>query len=265
MTGHVYFIGAGPGDPELITVKGKRLIGEADLVLYADSLVHPGIVSAARREARVIGTSGLPLGEIVGLMVDTARAGGGVARVHSGDPSIYGAIHEQMAVLEEEAIPYTIVPGVSSAFAAAARLGIEFTVPEVSQTVVFTRVAKRTATPEGERLARTASGGGTIVLFLSATSVDTAVKELLAAGFHPDTPAAIAYRVTWEDERLIRCHLGDLAATLRAERITRHALLIVGRALNLALRPGGLRSHLYREDYSHLFRKGRRTDGRGAE
>ena len=256
MTGHVYFIGAGPGDPELITVKGRRLIREADLVLYADSLVHPAVVAEARPGARVVGTARLPLGEILGLMVAAARAGGVVARVHSGDPSIYGAIHEQMAALAAEGIPYTIVPGVSSAFAAAARLGIEFTVPEVSQTVVFSRVAKRTAMPEGEALRRTASGGGTIVLFLSATSAARAVEELLAAGFDRETPAAVVQRATWEDEQVVRCRLGDIPAELRRRGITRHALLVVGRALDPALLQGGLRSSLYREEYSHLFRKG---------
>lgn len=262
MTGHVHFIGAGPGDPDLITVLGRRLISEADLVLWADSLVHPGVVAAARPDARVIGTARLPLGEIVGLMVEQARAGGLVARVQSGDPSIYGAIHEQMAALAAAGVPHSIVPGVSSAFAAAARLGIELTVPEVSQTVVFARVPRRTAAPEGEELRRSASGGGTVVLFLSAVSARRAVEELLAAGFAPDTPAAVAHRVTWEDERIVRCRLADLPATLRQHGITRHALLIVGRALDPALPGDGLRSHLYREDYSHLFRRGRRS-GRG--
>lgn len=258
MTGHVYFVGAGPGDPELLTVKGRRVISEADLVLFADSLVHPGVAALARPEAEVLGTAALTLPEIVARMVAAARQGKIVARVQSGDPSMYGAIHEQMAALEAEGIPYTIIPGVSSAFAAAARLGIELTVPGISQTVIFTRVAKRTDGPPAERLSQVARAAGTVVLFLSATTVDQVVAELLAAEWPPTTPAAIAYRVGWEDEQILRCPLSALPKTLREARITRQALLLVGRCLDPELRRPTVRSRLYRADHSHLYRKGQR-------
>jgi precorrin-4 C11-methyltransferase len=251
--GVVYFIGAGPGDPDLLTVKGRRLIEQADLVVWADSLIHPDLLALARPEAEVVGSAALTLEQIVDRLVQAARAGRRIARLQSGDPSIYGALCEQQVALTRAGVAYEIVPGVSSAFAAAARLGTELTVPDVAQTVILTRLANRTTTvPNTERLRDLARHGATLVLFLSASVVEQAVQELLAGGYPAETPAAVVYRATWPDEQVIRGTLADIAPALRAARLTKQALILVGPALDPA---NAGRSHLYRPDYTHLFRK----------
>src|SRR5258708_19045908 len=189
--GVVYFIGAGPGDPELLTVKGRRLIETADLVVWADSLVHPDVAALARTDAEMLGSSSLTLEQITQTLVAASRAAKRIARVQSGDPSLYGAIHEQQVLLERAQVPYEIVPGVSSAFAAAARLSAELTVPDVAQTVIFTRVANRTTTvPSNERLSELAHRGATLVIFLSASVIEKVVEELLAVRGSKGPPAA---------------------------------------------------------------------------
>jgi precorrin-4/cobalt-precorrin-4 C11-methyltransferase len=257
VTGKVYFIGAGPGDPELLTLKGRRLIGEADLVICADSLVHPGVCGFARPGAEVLGSSGLTLEEVWARMLAACQAGLTVARVHSGDPSLYGALHEQRVRLEAAGIPYEIVPGVSSAFAAAAVLGAELTVPDIAQTVIFTRRPSRTTRPPNEDLRALSRHGVTLVIFLSVASMRAVVTDLLAGGYPPDTPVAVVYRVTWEDERVLRGTLADIAAQVRAAKIAKQALVLVGPAIDPALHQRGaaLRSHLYSGDFSHLFRQ----------
>jgi precorrin-4/cobalt-precorrin-4 C11-methyltransferase len=268
VTGKVYFIGAGPGDPELLTLKGRRLIGEADLVIYADSLVHPGVCAFARPGVEVIGSSGLTLEQVWDRMLTACRGGQTVTRVHSGDPSLYGALHEQVVRLEAAGIRYEIVPGVSSAFAAAAALGAELTVPEVAQTVIFTRRPSRTTRPPNEDLRALAEHGATLVIFLSVASMRAVVADLRAGGYPPETPVAVVYRVTWHDERVLRGTLAGIAAQVRAAKITKQALILVGPALDPALRRNGadLRSHLYSGDFSHLFRQAwparRRTSDR---
>ncbi|HZU05773.1 MAG TPA: precorrin-4 C(11)-methyltransferase [Chloroflexota bacterium] len=260
MLGKVYFIGAGPGDPELLTLKGRRLLGEADLVIYADSLVHPAVCAFARPDAEVVGSAGLTLEEVWERMYAACQAGRTVARLHSGDPSLYGALHEQLVRLEAAGIPYEIVPGVSSAFAAAAALGAELTVPGLVQTVIFTRRPHRTARPPNEDLRALARHGATLVLFLSAASIEAVVAELQAGGYPPDTPAAVVYRVTWEDQQILRGTLADIASQVRAARITRQALILVGTALDPALRQwaGERRSRLYCGEFSHRFRPRKR-------
>jgi precorrin-4/cobalt-precorrin-4 C11-methyltransferase len=265
VVGKVYFIGAGPGDPELLTLRGRRLIGEADLVLYADSLVSPEILAFARPGAEVVPTAELTLETIVERMLAAGRAGQIVARVHSGDPSLYGALHEQLVWLEREGLPYEIVPGVSSAFAAAAVLGAELTVPEVAQTVIFTRLPSRTVGVEGERLRELARHGATMAIFLSVTTIERVVAELLAGGYPPDTPAAVVYRATWPDQQVIRSRLDQIGARTRAAGFKRQALILVGRALDQAIRQsaGALRSRLYAPDHAHVFRPG--ASGAGPE
>jgi precorrin-4/cobalt-precorrin-4 C11-methyltransferase len=254
MSGHVYFIGAGPGAPDLITVRGRDLIRIADLVIYADSLVDPRLCQYARPDAEVIGSSTLILEEILERMVTAARAGQVVARLQSGDPSIYGAIHEQIVRLDEAGVPWTIVPGVSSAFAAAAALGAELTVPEVAQSVIMTRVAGRaSAVPEGENLRSMAAHCTSLVLFLSVNYITRVVRELLAGGYPIDTPVAVVHRVTWPDEEIIRGTLGDIACKARAAKWHKQALILVGPAL--AEGADERRSRLYSGDYSHLFRQ----------
>jgi precorrin-4/cobalt-precorrin-4 C11-methyltransferase len=256
-TPRVYFIGAGPGAPDLITVRGREVIARADVVIYADSLVHPGVAAYARSDAEVYGSAARTLEETVAIMFDAARAGKIVARVHSGDPSIYGAMQEQIGLLEREGVPYEIVPGVCSAFAAAAALGAELTVPDVTQTVIFTRHAGRTGVPEREGLPSLAAHGASLVLFLSVTMVEKAVEELIAGGYPPETPAAAVYRVTWEDELILRGTLADIAGQVKQSKLQLHTLILVGHAL--AARDGvERRSNLYNPAYSHRHRKGRR-------
>ncbi len=265
MTGIIYFIGAGPGDPELLTLKGRRLIGEADLVIYADSLVHPGIRAFARPDAEIVGSASLTLEEVWERMAAACAAGQTVARVHSGDPSLYGALHEQLVRCEAAGIAYEIVPGVSSAFAAAAALGAELTVPGIAQTVIFTRRPSRTDRPANEDLRALASHGATLVLFLSVASMGAVVADLQAGGYPPETPVAVVYRATWEDQVVVRGTLADIAAAVRAARFTKQALVLVGPALDPALRQHAAdrRSHLYSGDFSHLFRQARRAEPHG--
>ncbi|MDW8144987.1 MAG: precorrin-4 C(11)-methyltransferase [Roseiflexaceae bacterium] len=262
VTGTVYFIGAGPGAPDLITVRGRDILAQADLILYADSLVDDGLPAAwARADAQIIGTAAMHLEQIVSLMRDAARAGQVVARLHSGDPSLYGAIHEQMAALDELGIPYEIVPGVTAAFAAAARLGVELTVPEVVQTVIFTRASGRTPMPPGEELHRLAAHGASLAIYLSITRIQRVVDELLAGGAYTrETPVAVLHRVSWPDETIIHGTLGDIVAKVKSAGFTRQALILVSLALDPALkRTDRATSWLYDRTYTHRFRHGEQS------
>lgn len=264
----VYFIGAGPGDPELLTVKGQRLIQRADIIIYADSLVHPGICIGARPEAEIYGSSTLPLERILKLMIGAARAGKVVARVQSGDPGLYGAIHEQMVALDRAGIRYEIIPGVSSAFAAAAALGAELTVPEIAQSLIFTRVGGRTGLPPNEQLAAFARHGTTMALFLSIAMIDRVVAELLAGGYPPETPVAVVHRVTWEDQSILRGTLATVTGQVREAKLAKQALIMVGPVFDPQLHQQAAEnhSHLYDATYTHMFRKGTwRRDGGAAE
>lgn len=261
--GTVYFVGAGPGAPDLITIRGRDLIAAADLLVYADSLVDVALATFARADARVVGSSTLTLEKTLTLIIDAAQRGEVVVRLHSGDPALYGAMHEQTVALRAAGVPYQVVPGVSSAFAAAAAFGIELTVPGIAQTVIMTRAQGRaSAVPARESLRQLAAHGTTLVLFLSAAIIHRAVEDLIAGGYAPDTPAAIAYRVSWEDEALFRCPLNEVEATLRTHTITRQALVLVGPALALEYAPdfaADARSRLYDPAYTHLFRRGEAT------
>ena len=262
--GKVYFIGGGPGDPELLTLKAKRLIETADVVIYADSLVHPAIVDFAREGAEVHGSKDLDLDQIMELTLRAVAEGKTVARIQSGDPSIYGAMLEQVRVLEGAGVDYEIIPGVSAAFAAAARLKAELTVPDVTQTVIMTRAQGRIAMPPREQLQDLAAHGCSLIIFLGITRMPRIVRDLEAAGYPTDTPVAIVYRVGWEDEQIIRGTLADIAGKVREAKITRQALIFVGRAVDPALRDPNLlaeeefaSSHLYSGSYTHLFRRSR--------
>lgn len=261
--GKVYIVGGGPGDPELLTLKAKRIIESADLVIFADSLVPPEVVEFAKEGAQVIGSKELNLDEIMELELTAVHEGKIVARVQSGDPSIYGAILEQMRILDKEDIDFEIIPGVSAAFAAAAVLRSELTVPEKSQTVIFTRMEGRVAMPEGEQLKDLAAHGCTMVIFLSITRMTKVVRELTSSGYTEDTPVAVVYRVGWPDELVIRGTLKDIAGKVRAAKITLQALIIVGDAVNPGLDAAGAVSHLYSSDYTHRYRKGSGTQASG--
>ena len=261
--GKVYIVGGGPGDPELLTLKAKSVIESADVIIYADSLVHPAIVEFAKPGAEIHGSKTLNLEEIMDLTLQAVRQGRTVARIQSGDPAIYGAILEQMRLLEEAGVDYEIIPGVSAAFAAAARLKVELTVPGGSQTVIMTRAEGRISMPPGEQLRDLAAHGSTLIIFLSITRMFTVVRQLLEAGYTESTPVAVVYRVGWPDEKVIRGTLSDIAAKVRDAKFTLQALILVGEAMDPALlhqvptsANGAASSHLYSSDYTHLYRRG---------
>jgi precorrin-4/cobalt-precorrin-4 C11-methyltransferase len=245
----VYFVGAGPGDPELITVRGKRLLEGAEVVIYAGSLVNPAVLQYAAK-ASLYDSSALTLEEIVDLMERSVAQGKTVVRLHSGDPTVYGAIQEQIERLEERGIPYEIVPGVSSFTSAAAVLGKELTSPGLSQTVILTRAAGRTPVPEAESLASLAGHRCTLCLFLSSRRLKEAAREL-AQGYGEDAPAALVYRASWPDQKVLVGTLKDLPSAARAQGIDRTALLLVGGFLSVK----GRRSKLYHPDFYHGFRR----------
>lgn len=255
--GPVIFVGAGPGDPELITVKGQRALARAQVVVYAGSLVSPAALGWADPSAELIDSASLALEAIVAHLVRGYRAGRRVVRVHSGDPALYGAIQEQMAALDREKVPYGVIPGVTAAFAAAAELKRELTLPEVTQTLILTRAPGRTSVPEREALARLAQHRATMAVYLSVHLVDEVVRELLT-GYPPETPAVVAYRVSWPEERFIIGSLAELPAQVKAAGITRQALILVGPTLGPE-EPEAL-SKLYDRAFSHGWREGRAED-----
>jgi precorrin-4/cobalt-precorrin-4 C11-methyltransferase len=250
----IHFIGAGPGDAELITVKGARLLREADVVVYAGSLVDLELVRTYAPQAQVWDSAGMTLEETTKVLAEAVAAGKRAVRLHTGDPSIYGAIQEQMAELDLLCIGYAVVPGVTSAFAAAAALRQELTLPEVSQTVILTRIAGKTQVPEREKLSEISRLGATLVIYLSVSMVEKVVAELLQGAYTPETPVAVVAKASWPDEQVVEGTLADIAAKVRAAGIDRQALIIVGDVL--AVRREGLRakSLLYDRGFSHGFR-----------
>ena len=251
----VHFIGAGPGAPDLITLRGLALIERSQVCLYAGSLVPEAVVARAPAGARVIDTSALTLDEIVTEMRGAHGRGEEVARVHSGDLSLYGAIGEQMRRLDALGIPYDLTPGVPSFAAAAAALGVELTLPEVAQTVILTRTAVRASPmPAGEDLATLAKSGATLAIHLSIANLARVVRELEPV-YGPDCPAAVVHRASWPDQQIIRGTLGTIRAAVKEAGITRTALILVGRVLGAA---HFSESRLYAPDHSHVFRPRKR-------
>jgi precorrin-4/cobalt-precorrin-4 C11-methyltransferase len=249
--GKVWFIGAGPGALELLTIRGAKLIGEADVVIWARSLVNEGVLEHARPGAEIVESTTIPLEGVREIYERAVVEDLKVARVHSGDPSIYGAVMEQIELCEEFGLEWEIVPGVSSLGAAAAAIGRELTVPEISQSVILTRRASRTPMPEGEGIKDFAVHGTTMAIFLSAARPSALQSELLEGGYAPHTPCAVVYKASWPDELVIECRLDELAGRIREAGFTRQALIIVGPGLAA----GGTRSHLYSPHFSHMFRK----------
>jgi precorrin-4/cobalt-precorrin-4 C11-methyltransferase len=246
----VYFIGAGPGDADLLTVKGKALIEEADVIVYAGSLINPEILKYAKKEALLYDSSGMTLEEITRVMVEAAKQGRTVVRLHSGDPSLYSALGEQVRALAGEGIECRVVPGISSFQAAAASLGLEYTVPGVVQTVILTRISGRTGVPMKESLRELAKHKASMCIFLSAHRIKKVVEELLES-YSPSTPAAVIYRASWKDERVIRGSLAEIAD--KAKDVKRTALILVGDFLE----PPEARSRLYDADFEHGYRRKR--------
>ena len=254
MSSQVSFVGAGPGAADLITIRGARLLRHAEVVVFAGSLVDRQLVARFAASAAVYDSAGMTLPEVIQVMADAAVAGKSVVRLHTGDPSIYGAIQEQMEALDELGITYQVVPGVTSAFAAAAALKQELTLPEVSQTVIFTRMEGRTPVPENEQLNKIAAIGATLVIYLSVGMIDQVVEQLLQGAYCPETAAAVVCRASWEDEQAVTGSLADIAGKVREAGIDRQALIIVGDVL--AARREGLkaRSLLYDGGFAHGFR-----------
>ena len=249
----IHFIGAGPGAADLITVRGARLLGEADVIIYAGSLVNPALLDGRKEGCAVYDSASMTLEEVLEVMRAAERRGETTVRLHTGDPSLYGAIREQMDALDREGISYDVTPGVSSFSGAAAALEAEYTLPDVSQSVIITRMAGRTPVPEGEQLRKLASHGCTMVLFLSTGLLERGEEELQAGGYAPDTPAAIVYKATWPEEKVCRCTVSTLARTARENRITKTALITVGHFLGNSYE----RSKLYDPAFTHGCRKGK--------
>ena len=247
----VHFVGAGSGAADLITLRGKRLLETADVVIYAGSLVNPELLEYTRSDCEIYNSAFMTLDELIKVMEQAENNGKTVIRLHTGDPSVYGAIREQMDRLDLLGIAYDVCPGVSSFCGAAAALKAEYTLPDVSQTVILTRMSGRTPVPERESIESLASHNATMVIFLSTGMLDELSERLIKGGYTADTPAAIVYKATWKDEKMFRCTVGTLAQTAKDNNITKTALITVGYFL------GDIRSlsKLYSADFETEFRK----------
>ncbi|MEA3385939.1 MAG: precorrin-4 C(11)-methyltransferase [Thermodesulfobacteriota bacterium] len=247
----VHFIGAGPGDPELITVKGQKCIQNADLVLYTGSLVPKEVVVCTKEDAVVVDSSSMTLDETHAMILKTAKSGGMVARVHTGDPSLYGAIKEQMVLLDQDGVSYEVIPGVTAAFAAAAAARVSFTLPEKTQSLIFTRLGGRTPMPEKESLKELARSHSSMAIYLSSTNPETVEKALMEGGYPEDTPVVIGYRIGQPDQRLITTSISLLARDVKQAGINKQAVFLI--------LPGQqddpIFSRLYSRDFSHGFRQ----------
>lgn len=251
--GKVVFVGAGPGAPDLISVRGARVIAEADIVVWASSLVHPDIIAAAREDAEIIDSASVPLEALEPVYARARAENLLVARVHTGDPSIYGATAEQRDLCDRIGIAHETVPGISAFSAATARMDAEITVPEVSQSLVLTRLeGGRTPMPDGETIRGFAAHGATMAIYLSAARSNTLQAELLAGGYPPETPCIVGYQVTWPDELMLRCRLDALSETMKQHKLWKHTVILVGPAL--AEGPIEARSHLYHPGFRHEYR-----------
>lgn len=247
----VSFVGAGPGDPELVTVKGQKRIREADLIIYAGSLVPKELITEVKDSVKIFDSSSMTLDETHSMILEAVRQGGAVARVHTGDPSLYGAIKEQMALLDKDGVAFEIIPGVTVAFAAAAAAKVSFTLPETVQTLIITRLGGRTLVPERERLKYLARHMASIAVYLSSEEPEKMVKELIEGGYPEDTPVIIAYRVGWPDELIISTRLESVVSETKNAGIKRQAVFLIlpGQDNEPAF------SKLYNPKFSHGFRK----------
>ena len=253
----VYFIGAGPGDKELITVKGMKLLQKADSIIYAGSLVNPGLLDFAKTGCEVHDSAKMTLEEVIEVMLENEKRGLVTARLHTGDPSIFGAIKEQIDLLTENGVAFEIVPGVSSYAGAAAVLGAEYTLPGVSQTVILTRMEGRTPVPERESISKLAKIGASMAIFLSGGMLPELSAELLEGGYPKDTPAAIVYKATWPDQKIMRTTVEGLPETGAKNNISKMAIVLVGNFLD-----GNYgRSFLYNPEFTHGYRTGLQRQG----
>jgi precorrin-4/cobalt-precorrin-4 C11-methyltransferase len=249
----ISFIGAGPGDPDLMTIKGKRLVDEADVIVYAGSLVNPAVLSGAKKDAKIYNSALMNLDEVIEVMGAAEKEGKKVVRVHTGDPAVYGAHREQMDRLDKLGITYEVVPGVSSVFACAAALKKEFTLPSVSQTVILTRMEGRTPMPSGEKLKDLASHHATMAIFLSIGFLDEMTEQLIEGGYSPETPVAVVYKASWPDQKILIGTLSDIEAKVKEAGITKTALTLVGDFLGNEYEL----SKLYDPEFTTEFRQGK--------
>ena len=247
----IRFIGAGPGDPELLTIKGKRYIDEADVIVYAGSLVNPEVLKDAKEGAKIYNSATMTLEEVIDVMAEAEQKGLHVVRVHTGDPAIFGAHREQMDRLDALGIEYEVIPGVSSFLGVAAVLKKEYTLPNVSQTVILTRMEGRTAMPEGEKLRDLAKHHATMIIFLSISMIEKLAEEL-SEEYGEDTPVAVVYKATWDDQKIVRGTLKTIAQQVKEAGIQKTALTVVGRFLGDDYEL----SKLYDKHFTHEFRKG---------
>ena len=258
----VYFVGAGSGAADLITVRGARLLAEADQIIYAGSLVNPELLEYKKDGCVVHNSAKMTLEEVISAIQEAEKEKKMTVRLHTGDSSIYGAIREQMDLLDRLEIAYEVCPGVSSFCGAAAALQLEYTLPGISQSVIITRLEGRTPVPERERLASLASHQATMVVFLSAGMTERLQQELLTGGYPASTPAAIVYKATWPEEKKILCTVGTLAESAKREGISKTALILVGDVISHSVYE---RSKLYDPSFTTEFRKGTKTDASGTD
>lgn len=252
--GEVIFIGAGPGDPELITVKGAKALAQADRVIYAGSLVNPELLKLCRPDTPCHDSAHLTLEEVVSLMLEGIEKGEKIVRLHTGDPSMYGAIKEQFEYLDKREIPYVVIPGVSSVFAAAAAVKREFTLPEISQTLILTRIAGRTPVPQREALAELARHQASMAIFLSVQDMGSVVEALREGGYPPSTPIAVVAKASWPDEEILTGTLDTIVGQVKEAGIRKQAQILVGDFLDPA--QGYARSKLYDPTFTHEYRQG---------
>ena len=246
----VFFVGAGPGDPELITVKGQKKLAQADVIIYAGSLVNPALLSLAKNGAKIFNSASMTLDEVIHVITDAVDHNQMVVRLHTGDPSIYGAIQEQMDALDAKKIAYEVVPGVSSFLATAAALKREYTLPDVSQTVIITRLEGRTPVPEKEKLSSLASHNATMCIFLSVHMIDEVMKELLSGGYSSQTPVAIVQKASWPDQKIFRGTISTIPQLVKDAKIDRTAMIVVGHCLDSDYSL----SRLYAPEFGHMYR-----------
>ena len=247
----VHFVGAGPGAADLITLRGKQLLEEADVIIYAGSLVNPELLEYSKDICTIYNSAHLTLEKVISVIEKAESEGKTTVRLHTGDPCIYGAVREQMDALDALGIPYDSCPGVSSFCGAAAALNVEYTLPDISQSVILTRMEGRTPVPAKESIQSFASHHASMVIFLSAGMTKELSDRLIEGGYEPDTPAAIVYKATWKDEKTIRCTVADLDKAARENGIDKTALILVGEAVG---NPSYDRSRLYAPDFSTGFR-----------
>ena len=247
----VHFVGAGPGAPDLITVRGKELLEKTDIIIYAGSLVNPALLNYAKDNVKIYNSAEMTLEEVTDIYIEAAKDEKDVVRLHTGEPSIYGAVKEQMDFLDKEGIPYDSCPGVSACFGAAASLNLEYTLPDVSQSLIITRLQGRTMVPEAESMESLAAHKASMAIYLSAGMLKELSEKLIAGGYEPETPAAIVYKATWPEEKKIITTVGDLAEAGEKEGIRNIAVVLVGNAVSAMDYD---KSRLYSTDFTTGFR-----------